>query len=74
MANLSGPGKSGQITIVECAMLTIIGYMARPVERAEVTTYEQVYLNGENYTKMITPIVKTERQDHSHKASNCCRG
>lgn len=40
----------------------VVDYTAKPVEGAEVAVYEQEYRNGENYVKMITPIVKTDRQ------------
>jgi protocatechuate 3,4-dioxygenase beta subunit len=40
----------------------VVDYMAKPVERAEIAVYEQEYRNGEQFPKMIAPIVKTDRQ------------
>ncbi|HIJ67346.1 MAG TPA: redoxin domain-containing protein [Planctomycetes bacterium] len=40
----------------------VVDYTARPVAGAEIAVYEQVYRNGEATSKMIAPIVKTDRQ------------
>jgi uncharacterized GH25 family protein len=40
----------------------VVDYMARPVEGAEVAVHEKIYRSGEDYVKMIAPVVKTDQQ------------
>jgi len=42
----------------------VVDYMARPVEGAEIAIINSNYYDGEHYTKVIAPFVKTDKNGH----------